>query len=109
MSSTIPIILQPVTVPISVRAVDINQLITIVCEYISASINQDVSFFQTVTADPTQKTTDVIFNEAQGLFKQWSVGTGSYIAVTSLQPGDTRIPSSPATHRNKAGSCATGA
>jgi len=90
MSATIPITLQAVPVPIGISAADINQLLTIIAQFMSASINQDVSFFQTVSADPTQKTTDIIFNEAQGIFKQWSVGIGAYVAITENQPGDIK-------------------
>ena len=46
MSATIPITLTPVPVPVGVKATDINQLVTIITQYIAGSINQDVSFFQ---------------------------------------------------------------
>lgn len=90
MSATIPITLTPVPVPVGVKAVDINQLLTILTQYVAASVSADVSFFQTVSADPTQFTTAIIFNSSQSVFKYWDTGLGKYTAITPFQPGDIK-------------------
>lgn len=90
MSATLPITLTPVPVPIGVKATDINQLITIITQFTAASVNADVSFFQTVAADPTLQTTPLIFNTAQAIFKYWDTGLGRYMPITQFQPGDIK-------------------
>lgn len=90
MSATLPITLTPIPVPIGVKATDINQFITIVTQFISASVNADVSFFQTVTADPSVQTTPLIFNSAQAVFKYWDTGLGKYMPITQFQAGDIK-------------------
>lgn len=90
MSATIPIQLNPVTVPVATVSTDINELLHVIARYMSASIQQDVSFFQTVAADPSIQTTPIIFNVSQGVFKFWNTGTGSYLPVTQFQPGDIK-------------------
>lgn len=90
MSTTIPITLTPVPVPVGVKAIDINQLLTIISQYMAGSINQDVSFFQSVASDPTVGTTPIIFNSTQGVFKYWDVNVGKYVALTQFQPGDIK-------------------
>jgi hypothetical protein len=88
MSQTIPITLQAIPVPVTVQAANINQLLTIISQYIAGAINADVSFFQQGTVNPTQLTTQIFFNTTQGVFYQWDVGLGSYSAITQYQPGD---------------------
>ena len=90
MSATIPITLTPVPVPVGVKATDINQLITIITQFTAASVNADVSFFQIVSVDPTQMTTPLIFNTAQGVFKYWDTTVGKYTPITPFQPGDIK-------------------
>lgn len=90
MSATIPITLTPVPVPTGVKATDINQLLTILTQYIVGSINTDVSFFQTVSSDPSTLTTPLIFNSSQQVFKYWSNTLGNYQAITSFQAGDVK-------------------
>lgn len=90
MSATIPITLTPVPVPVGVQATDINQLITIITQFTAASINADVSFFQIVSADPTQITTPLIFNTSQGVFKFWDTTVGKYTPITPFQAGDIK-------------------
>lgn len=90
MSATIPITLTPVPVPVGVKATDINQLITIITQFTAASVNADVSFFQTVSADPTLQTTPIIFNTSQGVFKYWDTTVGKYMPITPFQAGDIK-------------------
>jgi len=59
MSTTIPITLTPIPVPVNIQAVNINDFLGIVCEYISGSISQNVSFFQQGATAP---------NSNQGIF-----------------------------------------
>ena len=90
MSATIPITLTPVPVPVGIKATDINQLITIITQFTAASVNADVSFFQSVSSDPTAQTTPIIFNTSQAVFKYWDTGLGKYYPITPFQPGDIK-------------------
>jgi hypothetical protein len=90
MSTTVPITLTPVPVPVGVEAANINQLLTIISQFMAGSISQDVSFFQSVASDPTVGTTPIIFNTTQGVFKYWDVNLGKYVALTQFQPGDIK-------------------
>lgn len=90
MSATIPITLQPIPAPVAISSLTFDQLLTNICQYVSASIQQDVSFFQTVTADPTHQTTPIIYNITQRIFKQWDSGLGRYVAISQFEPGDVK-------------------
>lgn len=88
MSQTIPITLQPITVPVTVQAATIDQLLTVISQYLVGAINVEVSFFQQGTVNPTQLVTQIFFNLSQGVFYQWDTGLGAYRAITQYQPGD---------------------
>lgn len=90
MSATIPITLGAIPVPVATVSTDINELLGVIARYLSGSIQQDVSFFQTVAADPSIQTTPIIFNTSQTVFKMWSTGVGGYLPVTQFQPGDIK-------------------
>lgn len=90
MSQTIPIQLQPIPAPVSIRATDINQLLTIICQYVSGSISNNVSFFDSGPVTPSQMTSLVFLNTTQGVFYIWSSTLGAYRAMTQFQPGDTK-------------------
>jgi len=81
--SALPIVLQPVPVTYSVNATDINQLIAVICQNVQASVNTQVSFYMVVASDPTSMTTQVIFNSAEGVWKQWNTILGKYVTITS--------------------------
>jgi hypothetical protein len=90
MSTTLPIILTPVPVPVTVKAININQLLVIISQYMQASVSAEVSFFQITAADPTSMTSLIIFNSSQRVFKVWDESLGKYIAISSFQPGDIK-------------------
>lgn len=86
----IPINLAWLTVPVGIQATDINQLGTIIAQYLQGQIADTVTFVQTGATDPTQKVTELFFNTSQGAWKYWDVGAGQYLAVTQFVPGDTK-------------------
>ncbi len=90
MAATIPIILSPQPAPNTTVPADFNQLVTAICGYVAASINQNVGFFTYGNVDPGVFTTVMFFNRAQGIWKYWDVGTGSYQAVTQFRIGDRK-------------------
>ncbi len=90
MSQTIPIILQPLPVPVDFRALDINQLLTVISQYLVGSISQDVSFFDSGPNTPSQMTSLVFLNTTQGVFYLWEDSLGRYQSTTEFQPGDTK-------------------
>lgn len=90
MSQTIPITLNPVPVPVGISAATIDQLLTVICQYVQGQISDDVTFVLTGAADPTAFVTLLFFNTAQGVWKYWDAGLGAYVAVTQFQPGDIK-------------------
>ena len=89
-NQTIPISLQAVPVPVGIQAATIDQLLTVISQYISGSISADVSFFTQGASDPTQFVTPLFYNTNQNIFKGWDTGTGSYLPITEHLPGDTK-------------------
>ncbi len=87
--SNIPIQLSPLTVPVDFQAGDINQLLTIISQYLSASISANVSFFQQGSNWPTSDQ-GIFFNQTTRQFGTWSTGQGRYLPVTGLIIGDTK-------------------
>lgn len=90
MSQTIPLKLTATPVPVGVSYADINQLLTIIAQYMAGQIQDDVTFVLTGAADPTQMVTLLFFNTSQGVWKYWDVNSGRYLASTQFQPGDTK-------------------
>ncbi len=90
MSQTIPIKLSATSVPVGVSYASIDQLLTIIAQYMAGQIQDDVTFVLTGAADPTQFVTLLFFNTAQGVWKYWDTNSGRYLAVTQFQPGDTK-------------------
>lgn len=89
-NQTIPITLQSNPVPVGITAANIDQLLTVIAQYMSASISGDVSFFYQTAADPTQFVTSLIYNTNQNVFKGWDTGTGKYLPITQFQTGDVK-------------------
>ncbi len=87
---TIPIRLTASTPPVSIQATDFAQLLTLISQYMSGQIQDDVTFVQTGASDPTQFVTLLFFNTSQGVFKYWDTGAGRYLAVTQFIPGDVK-------------------
>lgn len=89
-NQTIPITLTASTVPTSVTAANMNELIALVAQYLQGSIRTDVTFILTVAVDPTSLDSVLIFNSTQGVFKYWSTSLGRYVAVTDNIIGDIK-------------------
>lgn len=86
----IPIALAWTPLPVGVNPATLDQLGTVIAQYLSGQISSDVSFFEMGASDPTQLVTPLFFNTSQGIFKYWDVNAGRYLAVTPFQPGDTK-------------------
>jgi hypothetical protein len=89
MSTTIPITLTPIPVPVNIQAVNINDFLGIVCEYVSGSISQNVSFFLQ-GATPPNSNQGIFYNTSTQRFENWSSNNGSYLPITELQVGDLK-------------------
>lgn len=89
MSTTIPITLTPIPVPVNIQAVNINDFLGIVCEYVSGSISQNVSFFlQGATAPNSDQ--GIFYNTSTQRFESWNSNIGAYQPLTELQVGDLK-------------------
>lgn len=88
-NNQVPIVLTPIPAPVGITAADFNQLLTNICQYISAVIQQNVSFFQTFASPPAFYSGDLIFVTGLENFMTWDTGTGQYIPLNQLQIGAT--------------------
>lgn len=89
MSTSIPITLTPIPVPVNIQAVNINDFLGIVCEYVSGSISQNVSFF-IQGATPPNSNQGIFYNTSTQRFENWNSNTGTYQAITEYQVGDLK-------------------
>ena len=87
MAQSIPIQLTPIPVPGAARPLDINQLLTIISQYISASISANVSFF---LQGPTYPISDqgIFFNTSTDKFGVWISAYGKYIPISDRTVGE---------------------
>ncbi len=90
MPQRIPISLSWTTLPVGVNPADLNQLGTVIAQYLTGQITTTVSFSDSGASDPTQLVTPLFFNTSQGVWKYWDNGAGKYLAVTPFQPGDIK-------------------
>lgn len=90
MSTTsIPITLSPIPVPVGVEAVDINGLLSIISEYMTGQISQNVSFFLQGTVPPNSNQ-GIFYNTSTKRFEDWNSSNGAYIPISELQVGDLK-------------------
>ena len=90
MSQTIPINLIPLPTPTGIEYSTIDQLLTVISNYLSGQISTDVSFFAQGASDPTSYVTKLFYNTSQNVWKGWDTGTGSYLSITPFQYGDVK-------------------
>lgn len=88
--TAIPITLTPVPVPVGVSYSSINQLLTIISQYVAGQIQANVTFIQEFANDPSTFQGNLIFNTTEGLWKRWDLGTTSYQPLTAFTYGDTK-------------------
>lgn len=89
-NQTIPITLSPGVIPPGTQAIDINALLAIFCQYVSAGIIADGQFIIFTQNDPATNQAPLIFNTTQHVFKYWSAGVGRYIPITQFENGDVK-------------------
>jgi hypothetical protein len=87
--TTIPITLTPIPVPVGIQAVNINDLLTIVSEYIGGQISANVSFFIQGDTPPTSDQ-GIFYNTNTLRFEDWSPASGAYVPISELQVGDMK-------------------
>lgn len=90
MAQTIPISLIPMPTPTGIEYSTIDQLLTIISNYLSGQISTDVSFFAQGASDPTGYVTSLFYNTSQNVFKGWDTCTGSYLPITPFAYGDVK-------------------
>jgi hypothetical protein len=83
----IPIVLTPLPVPANAQAMNWDQLITLVCQYIQGSISASVSFFNQGSTSPTSNQ-GIFFNTLDNRFENWDTNQGSYIPISERQVGE---------------------
>lgn len=83
MSTPVPITLSAQPVDVSINATDLNALLQLIAANITASINQQVSFFLQVPSNPGTFVGDIIYNTSQMAFQGWNTGSGKYLPITA--------------------------
>ena len=87
MPSPVPIVLTANPVPGAQRPLDINQFLQTICQYVSAQISQNVSFFIQGAAYPVSDQ-GIFFNQTTEKFGVWSSAYGKYIAIGDRTVGE---------------------
>lgn len=90
MPTQIPITLNANPVPVGVQAVNINDLLNIVAEYVSGTISQNVSFFIQGATAP-QSNQGIFYNTSTRRFEDWSSAAGAYIPISENIVGDLKV------------------
>lgn len=90
MPTQIPITLSANPVPVGIQAVNINDLLGIVAEYISGSISQNVSFFIQGATAP-QSNQGIFYNTTTRRFEDWNSAQGAYIPISENAVGDLKV------------------
>lgn len=89
MSTSVPIVLSPVPVPVGIQAVNINDLLSIISEYMTATISQNVSFYLQGSTPPNSNQ-GIFYNTTTKRFEDWSTSLGAYVPISELQVGDMK-------------------
>lgn len=88
--SQIPVKFQPVTITKAFKALDINQFLAVVCQYMTAWIDVDnVSFYRSGATAPTSNV-GLFFNTTSQTFMVYDATTGGYVNMTSDDVGDVK-------------------
>lgn len=89
MSTPVPIVFSTTPLPAGAAVTNLNELLTVVAQYLTGTINQEVDFFLkgTVVPDSNQ---GVFFNETTGRFMVWNATQGKYLPITDLEVGDVK-------------------
>lgn len=83
----IPIVFTPIPVPLTAEAMNWDQLIALVCQYIQGSISQSVSFFQQGSTAPVSNQ-GIFFNTTDNRFENWNPSQGAYIPISERTVGE---------------------
>src|SRR5580700_4829719 len=83
----IPIVLTPLPAPADFQAMNWDQLIALVCQYIQGSISASVSFFNQGATPPTSNQ-GIFFNTLDNRFENWDTNQGAYIPISERQVGE---------------------
>lgn len=84
----VPITLVPLPPPVGLETANFTQLLTAISQYLSASIQTNVSFFQTFSNPPGYFAGSLIFVTGLSNFMTWNNGTGQYDVLNQLQIGN---------------------
>ncbi len=87
--ANIPITLTPLAVPVGIEAINFDQLLTLISQYVGAQISADVSFFVQGSNWPLSDQ-GIFFNQTTAQFGTWNTGQGKYLPITDLVIGDMK-------------------
>jgi hypothetical protein len=90
MATSIPITLNANPVPVGIQAVNIDELLSIISEYVTGTISQDVSFFISGSTPPLSNQ-GLFYNTTTKRFMAWNNDLGAYTPISELQVGDMKV------------------
>lgn len=88
-TTNIPITLSPIPVPTGVEAVNINDLLSIISEYMTGQISTSVSFFIQNSVPPTSDQ-GIFYNTTTFRFERWNSVIGAYQPISEITVGDMK-------------------
>lgn len=87
MANTVPVQFTPLPAPVGIKAINFNQMLGLICQYIQASIGQNVSFFLQGSNFPTSDQ-GIFYNQTTQQFGAWNAALGRYVPLSTIQVGD---------------------
>jgi len=90
MATSIPITLIANPVPVGIQAFNVDELLSIISEYVTGSISQEVSFFIT-GATPPLNNQGLFYNTTTKRFESWNQSLGAYTPLSEIQVGDMKV------------------
>ena len=87
--SVIPISLTALPVPVGIKASNMNELLSLLAQYLEASIHDNVSFFLQGSNFPDSDQ-GIFYNQTIGKFGDWNAALGKYIPISDVAVGDIR-------------------
>lgn len=89
MANPVPITFTALPAPTGIEAVDFNQLVGLIAQYLQGSISQSVSFFLQGSNFPSSNQ-GLFYNQTTQQFGAWNNALGRYVPLTTDKVGDAK-------------------
>ena len=88
--SQIPIKFQPITVTKAIKALDINQLLSLICQFLTGSIDTTGVVLPAAGATAPTSNSGLFYNTTSQQWMVYDATTGSYVNMTPSKVGEVK-------------------